>query len=265
MDIKITGNHLLKYRKVTRPGIEPRTFWTYTRCSNQLSYPALEFNQLILYICNCQPKDTYSAKHIQCHSLHARLILWPWHDQISQSGNHVTDYIIQFQQMLGLLHKYIKESRIALRPLCILSTGCIDISLLGMTSFTLYDFYSPTIQHCRPPEPTHRLFRRLFALAYLSFTFLWSFFRYNLQPGKNLYPYEDFTLPHLFQVDSTGVQVHLVESRWSPGTIYFAGSPAKLLCIIHMEFMWTPCGVQVNHLEWVDSTYQIQGNPYFFV
>ena len=66
---------VLKYRKVTRPGIEPRTFWTYTRCSNQLSYLALEFNQLILYLCNCQPKDTYSARHIQCHSLHARSTL----------------------------------------------------------------------------------------------------------------------------------------------------------------------------------------------
>ena len=69
------ANLVLKYRKVTRPGIEPRTFWTYTRCSNQLSYLALEFNQLILYLCNCQPKNTYSAKHIQCHSLHARSIL----------------------------------------------------------------------------------------------------------------------------------------------------------------------------------------------
>ena len=66
---------LLKYRKVTRPGIEPRTFWTYTRCSNQLSYLALEFTQPILYLCNCQPKDTYSARHIQCHSLHARSTL----------------------------------------------------------------------------------------------------------------------------------------------------------------------------------------------
>ena len=66
---------MLKYRKVTRPGIEPRTFWTYTRCSNQLNYLALEFNQLILYLCNCQPKDTYSARHIQCHSLHARSTL----------------------------------------------------------------------------------------------------------------------------------------------------------------------------------------------
>ena len=55
---------VLKYRKVTRLGIEPRTFWTYTRCSNQLSYPALEFNRLILYFCNCQSKDTYSARHI---------------------------------------------------------------------------------------------------------------------------------------------------------------------------------------------------------
>ena len=89
---------VLKYRKVTRPGIEPRTFWTYTRCSNQLSYLALEINQLILYLCNCQPKDTYSARHIQCYFLHARSTLWPWYDQISQSGNHVTDYIIQFQQ-----------------------------------------------------------------------------------------------------------------------------------------------------------------------
>ena len=89
---------MLKYRKVTRPGIEPRMFWIYTRCSNQLSYPAMKFSQLILYLCNCQPKDTYSARHIQCHSLHARSTLWPRHDQISQSGNHVTDYIIQFQQ-----------------------------------------------------------------------------------------------------------------------------------------------------------------------
>ena len=95
--------NMLKYRKVTTPGIEPRTFWTYTRCSNQLSYLALEFTQLILYLCNCQPKDTYSARHIQCHSLHARSTLWPWHDQISQFGNHVTDYIIQFQQQM---HKW---------------------------------------------------------------------------------------------------------------------------------------------------------------
>ena len=49
--------------------------------------------------------------------------------------------------------------------------------------------------------------------------------------------------------------------HWSPGTIYFGGSPAKLLSIIHMEFTWTPHGVQMNHLESVDSTYQIQGNP----
>jgi hypothetical protein len=54
----------IKLVKVTRPGIEPRTFWTYTRCSNQLSYLALKSNQLILYLCNCQPKDTYSARHI---------------------------------------------------------------------------------------------------------------------------------------------------------------------------------------------------------
>ncbi|KAJ4498398.1 hypothetical protein C8R41DRAFT_818976 [Lentinula lateritia] len=27
--------------KVAKLGIEPRTFWLYSRCSNQLSYPAL--------------------------------------------------------------------------------------------------------------------------------------------------------------------------------------------------------------------------------
>jgi hypothetical protein len=43
------------------------------------------------------------------------------------------------------------------------------------------------------------------------------------------------TLPHHFLLDSIGVQVNLVESSWSPGTIYFGGSPAKLLTIIHME------------------------------
>ena len=32
---------VLKQKRMTRQGIEPRTFWTYTRCSNQLSYPAL--------------------------------------------------------------------------------------------------------------------------------------------------------------------------------------------------------------------------------
>ena len=32
---------LLKQKRMTRQGIEPRTFWTYTRCSNPLSYPAL--------------------------------------------------------------------------------------------------------------------------------------------------------------------------------------------------------------------------------
>ena len=98
---EIIEHKLLKYRKVTRPGIESRTFWTYTRCSNQLSYLALEFNQLILYLCNCQPKDTYSTRHIQCYSLYARSTLWLWHNQISQSGNHVTNYIIQFQHKWG--------------------------------------------------------------------------------------------------------------------------------------------------------------------
>jgi len=48
---------------------------------------------------------------------------------------------------------------------------------------------------------------------------------------------EYFTLPHLFQVDSTGVQMDFVDSRWTPGTIYVAGGPAKLLYIIHMEFI----------------------------
>jgi hypothetical protein len=38
--------------------------------------------------------DTYSA--IPCMS---DQLLWPRHDQISQSENHVTDYIIQIQHL----------------------------------------------------------------------------------------------------------------------------------------------------------------------
>jgi hypothetical protein len=37
----LVGIYSIKLVKVTRPGIEPRTFWTYTKCSNQLSYPAI--------------------------------------------------------------------------------------------------------------------------------------------------------------------------------------------------------------------------------
>jgi len=47
---------------------------------------------------------------------------------------------------------------------------------------------------------------------------------------------EYFTLPHLFQVDSTRVQVDFLESTWTPGTFYFGGSPAKFMPIIHMKF-----------------------------
>ena len=35
------AHYMLKQKRMTRQGIEPRTFWIYTRCSNQLSYPAL--------------------------------------------------------------------------------------------------------------------------------------------------------------------------------------------------------------------------------
>ena len=47
---------------------------------------------------------------------------------------------------------------------------------------------------------------------------------------------EDFTLPHIFQVDSTGLQAHFADSRWTPGAFYFGGSPTKFMCIIHLEF-----------------------------
>ena len=47
------------------------------------------------------------------------------------------------------------------------------------------------------------------------------------------------------------------ESTWSPGAFFLAGSTAKLACIIHLDFTWTPGGVQMNHMESVESTCQI--------
>ena len=61
----------------------------------------------------------------------------------------------------------------------------------------------------------------------------------NLDTGVGaivMLKFEDFTLPHIFQVDSTGVQAHFADSRWTPGAFYFGGSPAKFMCIIHLEF-----------------------------
>ena len=66
---------ILRYKRNTTKMSKVLYYNSNTRCSNQLSYPALEFNQLILYLYNCQPKDTYSARHIQCYSLHARSTL----------------------------------------------------------------------------------------------------------------------------------------------------------------------------------------------
>ena len=145
---------LLKYRKVTRPGVEPRTFWTYTRCSNQLSYPALEFNQLILYLCNCQSKDTYSsARHIQCHFLHARSTLWLWHDQISQSGNHVTDYIIQFQQKFPWLHLQQDINRWQRDSLLLLLPALADVF-----HYPLFDYFPLCLQTSHTPPDTPEAF-----------------------------------------------------------------------------------------------------------
>ena len=47
------------------------------------------------------------------------------------------------------------------------------------------------------------------------------------------------------------------ESTWSPGAFFLAGSTAKLPCIIHLDFTWTPGGLQMNHMESVKSTCQI--------
>ena len=48
-----------------------------------------------------------------------------------------------------------------------------------------------------------------------------------------------------------------LESTWSPGAFFLAGSTAKLACIIHLDFTWTPGGLQMNHIESVESTCQI--------
>ena len=47
------------------------------------------------------------------------------------------------------------------------------------------------------------------------------------------------------------------ESTWSPGAFFLAGSTAKLACIIHLDFTRTPGGLQMNHMESVESTCQI--------
>ena len=64
-------------------------------------------------------------------------------------------------------------------------------------------------------------------------------------------------MPHIFQVDSAGLQVIF----WSPPSVqvhfFLAGSTAKLTCIIHLDFTWTPGGLQMNHMESVESTYLI--------
>jgi hypothetical protein len=48
-----------------------------------------------------------------------------------------------------------------------------------------------------------------------------------------------------------------LESTWTPGTFFFSGSTAKFMVIIHLEFIWSPPGVQVNQVELVESTCQI--------
>ena len=45
--------------------------------------------------------------------------------------------------------------------------------------------------------------------------------------------------------------------RWSPGAFFLAGSTAKLACMIHLDFTRTPGGLQMNHMESVESTCQI--------
>ena len=48
-----------------------------------------------------------------------------------------------------------------------------------------------------------------------------------------------------------------LESTWSPGAFFLAGSTAKLACIIHLDSTRTPGGLQMNHMESVESTCQI--------
>ena len=47
------------------------------------------------------------------------------------------------------------------------------------------------------------------------------------------------------------------ESTWSPGAFFLAESTAKLVCIIHLDFTRTSGGLQMNHMESVESTCQI--------
>ena len=67
---------------------------------------------------------------------------------------------------------------------------------------------------------------------------------------------EDFTLPHIFQVESAGVQVIF---RSPPGVwvIFFGWEHSQISCIIHLDSTWSPDKLQMNQVESVESTCQI--------
>jgi len=57
---------------------------------------------------------------------------------------------------------------------------------------------------------------------------------------------EDFTLPHIFQLDSTW---SLAESIWSPGVhppFFLWWHPAKYQSGVHLESAWSPAALQVD-------------------
>ena len=67
---------------------------------------------------------------------------------------------------------------------------------------------------------------------------------------------EDFTLPHLFQLESTGVQVE----SWSPDGLHMSISWLGALPNWCVDSIWTPYGVHMDQVESMESTYLLERN-----
>ena len=65
---------------------------------------------------------------------------------------------------------------------------------------------------------------------------------------------EDFTLPHRFHVESMWSPDQSLESMWTLDIFFLVVAHANFLFRIHVESMWSPVGLQLLHLDNMDST-----------
>ena len=133
-----------------------------------------------------------------------------------------------------LLHLQAGRSRLRLRPQILSTLGMHIHPLLKVAQLTLLIHRSPTLFHFLLGV------KHLALLAYHSSPLPRGLYLAPHIPGGLRWSPGDFP-----------------ESTWSPGVFFLAGSTAKLTCIIHLEFTRTPGGLQMNHMESVESTCQI--------